>query len=557
MPPPPTIRRSTISATAPTVCRWSSPAPPAPTASASPSPIRRRLHRAFDGVRFDAGAALRTRSRAERRRPGDRLRGAGRAQRRRAEVGRRRLRPRSDRRAGAQRPRAARHGAPRRAALAKVASFLAAQGFAGPFLAADARAVHAAGGTPAQELGFALSAAVAYLRALADGGFSREAAAAAIGFRLAADADEFFTLAKFRALRLMWGRVRAACGLDAAPARIHGESAWRTMTARDPYVNVMRGATAAFAAGLGGADSVAVLPHTQALGLPDALRAPARPQRPAHSARRIAPRLRRRSGGRGRRVRGADGGAVRAAAGRCSRRSSAPAARRRRCAPANFRARSAEAAARLADDAARLKALMTGVSAHADLAEAPVDVLPATPPDVRLCRRSLRRAARRRCVSPSRSSACATSPTRRDSATARGRRRFSPRSGRCRAHGRRVGLRPRSLRGGRLRRRSPIPAATIRPRRRRVSRRAARRSPACAATTTGYAAHGHAFARALKAAGARWLALAGRPGDAANAWREAGVDDFLFVGADAVAALRRAWAQVRRRPAPRAAARIG
>ncbi len=55
---------------------------------------------------------------------------------------------------------------------------------------------------------------------------------------------------------------------------------------------------------------------------------------------------------------------------------------------------------------------------------------------------------------------------------------------------------------------------------------------------------GHAFARALKAAGARWLALAGRPGDAANAWRDAGVDDFLFVGADAVAALRRAWAQV-------------
>ena len=68
----------------------------------------------------------------------------------------------------------------------------------------------------------------------------------------------------------MWGRVRSACGLDAAPARVHGESAWRTMSARDPFVNVMRGAAAAFAAGLGGADSVSILPHTQALGLPDA-----------------------------------------------------------------------------------------------------------------------------------------------------------------------------------------------------------------------------------------------------------------------------------------------
>src|SRR6516164_3551903 len=43
------------------------------------------------------------------------------------------------------------------------------------------------------------------------------------------------------------------------------------MTARDPYLNVMRGAIAAFAAGLGGADSVSVLPHTLAIGLPDSL----------------------------------------------------------------------------------------------------------------------------------------------------------------------------------------------------------------------------------------------------------------------------------------------
>jgi methylmalonyl-CoA mutase len=156
------------------------------------------------------------------------------------------------------------------AALAKLASFLKAQGFAGPFLAADARIVHAAGGSPAQELGFALAVALAYLRALADNGFSRSAAAAAISFRLTADADQLFTLAKFRALRLMWGRAREACGLDVAPARLHAETAWRGMSARDPYVNVMRGALAAFSASLGSADSVSVLPFTQSAGLPDA-----------------------------------------------------------------------------------------------------------------------------------------------------------------------------------------------------------------------------------------------------------------------------------------------
>ena len=42
------------------------------------------------------------------------------------------------------------------------------------------------------------------------------------------------------------------------------------MTRRDPYVNMLRTTIAVAAAGLGGADNIAVLPHTAALGLPDA-----------------------------------------------------------------------------------------------------------------------------------------------------------------------------------------------------------------------------------------------------------------------------------------------
>ena len=41
------------------------------------------------------------------------------------------------------------------------------------------------------------------------------------------------------------------------------------MTQRDPYVNMLRATIAVFAAGLGGADAITVLPFTQALGLPD------------------------------------------------------------------------------------------------------------------------------------------------------------------------------------------------------------------------------------------------------------------------------------------------
>ena len=137
-------------------------------------------------------------------------------------------------------------------------------------MVADARPVHAAGGTPAQELAFALAAAVASVALLERRG-RRLATPRADRFRLAADADQFATLSKFRALRIAWARVEEACGLEPRAAHVHAESAWRMMTARDPYVNVMRGATAAFSAGLGGADSVSVLPHTLAAGLPDSL----------------------------------------------------------------------------------------------------------------------------------------------------------------------------------------------------------------------------------------------------------------------------------------------
>src|SRR6516165_2951507 len=41
------------------------------------------------------------------------------------------------------------------------------------------------------------------------------------------------------------------------------------LTQRDPYVNMLRATMATFSAGLGGANSITVLPHTLALGLPD------------------------------------------------------------------------------------------------------------------------------------------------------------------------------------------------------------------------------------------------------------------------------------------------
>jgi methylmalonyl-CoA mutase len=154
-------------------------------------------------------------------------------------------------------------------AVTGAAKGLAAMGFKGPFAVADGRVIHDAGGSEVQELAFVLATAVAYLRALEGAGVDLGDARAMVYARLSADADEFLTLAKFRALRLLWGRVEQACGLTPKPLFVAAETAWRMLTQRDPYVNMLRATIATFSAGLGGANAVTVLPHTLALGLPD------------------------------------------------------------------------------------------------------------------------------------------------------------------------------------------------------------------------------------------------------------------------------------------------
>lgn len=153
--------------------------------------------------------------------------------------------------------------------LAGSVQALSDAGFQGPFAVADGRVVHDAGGAEAQELAFVLATLVAYLRALESAGIPLEAARGMLYARLAADSDQFLTIAKFRALRLLWARIEEACGLTHAPLFIAADTAWRMLTQRDPYVNLLRATIATFSAGLGGANSITVLPHTLALGLPD------------------------------------------------------------------------------------------------------------------------------------------------------------------------------------------------------------------------------------------------------------------------------------------------
>ncbi|MFD3917157.1 methylmalonyl-CoA mutase small subunit [Streptomyces sp. NPDC058603] len=138
----------------------------------------------------------------------------------------------------------------------------------------DALPYHEGGASDAQELGCSLATGVGWLRDLTAAGLTVEAACAQIEFRYAATTDQFLTIAKLRAARRLWARVAEVCGADAGPGtgaqRQHAVTSPVMMTRRDPWVNMLRTTVASLAAGLGGADAVTVLPFDHALGLPDA-----------------------------------------------------------------------------------------------------------------------------------------------------------------------------------------------------------------------------------------------------------------------------------------------
>ncbi|UXY30551.1 methylmalonyl-CoA mutase subunit beta [Streptomyces sp. HUAS TT20] len=138
-------------------------------------------------------------------------------------------------------------------------------------LTVDALPYHEAGGSAAQELGASLATGVACLRELTESGLTAEQALAQLEFRYAATADQFLTVAKLRAARRLWARVAEVCGAPGAGAQVqHAVTSPVMMTRRDPWVNMLRATVATLAAGVGGADSVTVLPFDHALGLPDA-----------------------------------------------------------------------------------------------------------------------------------------------------------------------------------------------------------------------------------------------------------------------------------------------
>ncbi len=123
---------------------------------------------------------------------------------------------------------------------------------------------HEAGAGPATEAGLALAAAVEALRA------GEEDPPTTLRVELAVGREVFPEIAKLRAMRLLIVRLEAAAGVALRP-ELHATASRRTLTRRDPWVNLLRATVQTFAGLAGGADFVTTTCFDEAVRSPDAL----------------------------------------------------------------------------------------------------------------------------------------------------------------------------------------------------------------------------------------------------------------------------------------------
>ncbi len=133
----------------------------------------------------------------------------------------------------------------------------------------DATIPHEAGASEALELAFLASSLVAYLRAFEAAGTAPDEALGTIAFAVAADTDLFITAAKLRAARRLIARIAEAANASAPHMHITAVTSERMMSKRDPWTNLLRTTAACAASVFGGADAISVLPYSWVIGEPD------------------------------------------------------------------------------------------------------------------------------------------------------------------------------------------------------------------------------------------------------------------------------------------------
>ncbi len=127
-----------------------------------------------------------------------------------------------------------------------------------------------AGASAVEELGCALATGVTYLRKLMEAGMEIDEAAKSIAFEFSLGANFFMEVAKLRAARILWGKAVEAFGgsREAARMKVHARTGLWNKTVHDPYVNMLRTTTEALSGVVGGVDSMHVGPFDEVIGQP-------------------------------------------------------------------------------------------------------------------------------------------------------------------------------------------------------------------------------------------------------------------------------------------------
>jgi methylmalonyl-CoA mutase N-terminal domain/subunit len=144
--------------------------------------------------------------------------------------------------------------------------------------------IREAGSTAQQELAFTLKDGFTYVERAIDRGLDVDDFAPRLSFFFNAHIDFFEEIAKYRAARRIWAReLRETYGARDERSllmRFHSQTAGVSLTAQQPLVNIVRTATEALSAVLGGTQSLHTNSYDEALALPteDAVRVALRTQ---------------------------------------------------------------------------------------------------------------------------------------------------------------------------------------------------------------------------------------------------------------------------------------
>jgi methylmalonyl-CoA mutase, N-terminal domain len=134
--------------------------------------------------------------------------------------------------------------------------------------------IREAGSTALQELAFTLRDGIEYVQYGIDAGLEVDDFAPRISFFFNSHSDFFEEIAKFRAARRLWAEVMRdhfkARDERSWKLRFHTQTAGVTLTAQQPYNNVVRTAIQALAAVMGGTNSLHTNSLDEALALPTA-----------------------------------------------------------------------------------------------------------------------------------------------------------------------------------------------------------------------------------------------------------------------------------------------